>query len=209
MEQTAELLLRASDESATKAIGAALASILEPGDVVGLTGDLGAGKTRFVQGAAAALEVEDPVVSPTFMLVREYDGRVPVHHLDAYRLSGAAELEDLGIDEVLPADAVAFVEWADRVVDALPESWLELALHTRPDEVREIRVRPHGSRWSGRLPELRSALDRFRADLGGAGRGNGDRAESRRAEEAGNHDGGDGSGNPDGGDGSGNLDGHG
>jgi tRNA threonylcarbamoyladenosine biosynthesis protein TsaE len=178
MEPTAELVLQAVDEADTTAIGAALAGILAPGDVVGLTGDLGAGKTRFVQGAAAALEVEDPVVSPTFMLVREYDGRVPVHHLDAYRLSGAAELEDLGIDEVLPADAVAFVEWADRVVDALPDSWLELALHTRPDEVREIQVRPHGTRWSGRVTELRSALDRFSAEPGdgngdGAGAGHG------------------------------------
>ena len=182
MEQTAELVLRAADETATKAIGAALANILEPGDVVGLTGDLGAGKTRFVQGAAAALDVEDPVVSPTFMLVREYEGRVPVHHLDAYRLSGAAELEDLGIDEVLPADAVAFVEWADRVVDALPESWLELALHTRPDEVREIQVRPHGRRWSGRVPELRSVLDRFRADPS-------DRAQGRNGGEPGNRGG--------------------
>src|SRR6266496_6732977 len=116
MSAAAELVLEAVDEATTKAVGAALARLLGAGDVVGLTGDHGAGKTRFVQGAAAALEVEDPVVSPTFMLVREYDGRVPVHHLDAYRLSGPAELEDLGLDEVLPADAVAFVEWADRVV---------------------------------------------------------------------------------------------
>ncbi len=163
MSAAAELVLEAVDEATTKAVGAALARLLGAGDVVGLTGDLGAGKTRFVQGAAAALEVEDPVVSPTFMLVREYDGRVPVHHLDAYRLSGPAELEDLGLDEVLPADAVAFVEWADRVAGALPASWLELAFHTRPDEVREIHVRPHGAGWAERLPELRSALDRFRA----------------------------------------------
>ena len=105
------LVLEARDEDATRAIAAAVAGLLEPGDVVGLSGDLGAGKTRFVQGAAAALGVEEPVVSPTFMLVREYEGRVPVQHVDAYRLSGAAELEDLGLEEVLPADAVAFVEW--------------------------------------------------------------------------------------------------
>ncbi len=157
------LLLEAPDEATTKAIAAALAGLLEPGDVVGLTGDLGAGKTRFVQGAAAALGVEEPVVSPTFMLVREYDGRVPVNHVDAYRLSGSAELEDLGIEEVLPPDTVTFVEWADRVVDALPPSWLELALHTRPDEVREIRLRPHGAAWSRRLPRVRSALEPFHA----------------------------------------------
>jgi tRNA threonylcarbamoyladenosine biosynthesis protein TsaE len=163
MAESAELVLEAADEATTREIGAALAAMLQPGDVVGLTGDLGAGKTRFVQGAAAALDVEDPVVSPTFMLVRSYDGRLPVQHVDAYRLSGPVELEDLGIEEVLPPDAVAFVEWADRVVDALPASWVELAFHTRPDEVREIGVRAHGPGWSERLPELRSALDRFHA----------------------------------------------
>ncbi|HZD75287.1 MAG TPA: tRNA (adenosine(37)-N6)-threonylcarbamoyltransferase complex ATPase subunit type 1 TsaE [Actinomycetota bacterium] len=163
MATVGALLLESPDEATTKAIGAALAGLLRPGDVVGLTGDLGAGKTRFVQGAATALGVEDPVVSPTFMLVREYDGRIPVHHVDAYRLSGAAELEDLGLEEVLPADAVAFVEWADRVVDALPPSWLELAFYTRADELREVHVRPHGAAWSERLPEVRAALRRFRA----------------------------------------------
>jgi tRNA threonylcarbamoyladenosine biosynthesis protein TsaE len=157
------LVLEARDEAGTRAIAAALAGVLEPGDVVGLTGDLGAGKTRFVQGAAAALGVEEPVVSPTFMLVREYEGRVPVHHVDAYRLSGPAELEDLGLEEVLPPDTVAFVEWADRVADALPPSWLELSFHTRADEVREIRVRPHGPAWPARLHQVRPALEPFRA----------------------------------------------
>jgi len=156
------LVLEARDEDATRAIAAAMAGLLEPGDVVGLSGDLGAGKTRFVQGAAAALGVEEPVVSPTFMLVREYEGRVPVQHVDAYRLSGAAELEDLGLEEVLPADAVAFVEWADRVAGALPPSWLELAFHVRPDEVREIHVRAHGGAWSKRLGQIRSTLERYR-----------------------------------------------
>jgi tRNA threonylcarbamoyladenosine biosynthesis protein TsaE len=156
------LVLEARDEAATRAIAAALAGVLEPGDVVGLTGDLGAGKTRFVQGAAAALGVEEPVVSPTFMLVREYEGRVPVHHVDAYRLSGPAELEDLGLEEVLPPDTVAFVEWADRVADALPPSWLELSLHTRGDEVREIHVRPHGPDWPARLRQVHPALEPFR-----------------------------------------------
>ncbi|HZD69018.1 MAG TPA: tRNA (adenosine(37)-N6)-threonylcarbamoyltransferase complex ATPase subunit type 1 TsaE [Actinomycetes bacterium] len=163
------LLLESRDETATMAIAASLAGLLEPGDVVGLTGDLGAGKTRFVQGAAAALEVDEPVVSPTFMLVRGYQGRVPVRHVDAYRLSGPAELEDLGLEEVLPAGAVAFVEWADRVAGALPPSWLELAFHTRPDEVREIRVRLHGA-WSQRLDQVAAALGRFRSR---AGRGSG------------------------------------
>jgi tRNA threonylcarbamoyladenosine biosynthesis protein TsaE len=157
----AALRLRSADEATTKAIGAALAGLLDPGDVVGLAGDLGAGKTRLVQGAAAALGVDDPVLSPTFMLLREYDGELPVHHVDAYRLAGPVELEDLGLDEVLPPDAVAFVEWADRVAAALPESWLELVLHIRDDDTREVDVRPHGPAWAARARELQEALEPF------------------------------------------------
>jgi tRNA threonylcarbamoyladenosine biosynthesis protein TsaE len=156
-----ELRLLAAGEATTKAVGAALARILVPGDLVGLTGDLGAGKTRLVQGALAALGVLEPVVSPTFMLVREYEGDLPVHHVDAYRLAGAAELEDLGVEEVFTPDAVVFVEWADRVLSAVPESWLELVLQTRPDEVRELVARPHGPGWQARYEQLEAALGPF------------------------------------------------
>jgi tRNA threonylcarbamoyladenosine biosynthesis protein TsaE len=152
------------DEATTRAIGAAVAGVLGPGDVVGLNGDLGAGKTRLVQGAAEALGAEGPVLSPTFMLVREYDGDPPVHHVDAYRLSGPQELEDLGLEDVLSADAVVFIEWADRVAAALPESWLELVLHIGEDddrEVREIELHPHGEAWTARRGRLAAALDPF------------------------------------------------
>jgi tRNA threonylcarbamoyladenosine biosynthesis protein TsaE len=152
------------DEATTRAIGAAVAGVLGPGDVVGLNGDLGAGKTRLVQGAAEALGAEGPVLSPTFMLVREYDGDPPVHHVDAYRLSGPSELEDLGLEDVLSPDAVVFVEWADRVAAALPESWLELVLHIGEDddrEVREIELHPHGEAWTARRGRLAAALDPF------------------------------------------------
>jgi tRNA threonylcarbamoyladenosine biosynthesis protein TsaE len=153
--------LWSQDEATTRAIGAALAGVLGPGDVVGLNGDLGAGKTRLVQGAADALGAEGPVLSPTFMLVREYDGDPPVHHVDAYRLSGPLELEDLGLEDVLSADAVVFVEWADRVAAALPESWLELILSFGNDDDREIEVHPHGEAWTGRRGRLAAALDPF------------------------------------------------
>ena len=157
------LRLWSADETTTRAIGAALAELLGPGDVVGLAGDLGAGKTRLVQGAADALGADGPVLSPTFMLVREYDGDPPIHHVDAYRLSGPQELEDLGLEDVLSADAVVFVEWADRVAAALPESWLELVLHIRDDDDREIEVTPHGDAWAARAKPLAAALDPFAA----------------------------------------------
>ncbi|HEX6677028.1 MAG TPA: tRNA (adenosine(37)-N6)-threonylcarbamoyltransferase complex ATPase subunit type 1 TsaE [Actinomycetes bacterium] len=160
-----ELRLLAADEATTKAVGAALVRVLVPGDLVGLTGDLGAGKTRLVQGALAALGVQEPVISPTFMLVREYEGDMPVNHVDAYRLAGAAELEDLGVEEVFTPDAVVFVEWVDRVLAAVPENWLELVLHTRPDEVREVVVRPHGPGWQARYEQLEAALGPFTGSM--------------------------------------------
>jgi tRNA threonylcarbamoyladenosine biosynthesis protein TsaE len=155
------LRLWSADETTTKAIGAALAGLLDAGDVVGLTGDLGAGKTRLVQGAAAALGVDGPVLSPTFMLVREYDGDLPVHHVDAYRLSGPLELEDLGLEDVLSPDAVVFVEWADRVAAALPDSWLELVLHILDDDTREVEAHPHGAAWAAKADRLATAFDPF------------------------------------------------
>jgi tRNA threonylcarbamoyladenosine biosynthesis protein TsaE len=158
-----ELRLVSATEADTRALGAALAGLLVPGDVVGLTGDLGAGKTRLVQGAAAALGVVDPVVSPTFMLVREYDGDVDVHHVDAYRLDGPGELEDLGLDGVLDPETVVFVEWADRVERVFPESWLEVRLEVDDDELRWILVTPHGSGWRRRMAALRAALGPFLA----------------------------------------------
>jgi tRNA threonylcarbamoyladenosine biosynthesis protein TsaE len=157
------LRLWSADEATTRAIGAAVAGLLDPGDVVGLAGDLGAGKTRLVQGAADALGVDGPVLSPTFMLVREYDGDPPIHHVDAYRLSGPLELEDLGLEDVLSPDAIVFVEWADRVAAALPDSWLELVLRIRDDDHREIDVSLHGTTWAARAKPLAVALDPFQS----------------------------------------------
>jgi tRNA threonylcarbamoyl adenosine modification protein YjeE len=122
--------------------------------------------------ATRAIGADGPVLSPTFMLVREYDGDPPIHHVDAYRLSGPLELEDLGLEDVLSTDAVVFVEWADRVAAALPESWLELVLHIRTDDRREIEVHPHGPTWARRAGRLTAALDPF-AHAGAPGPGTG------------------------------------
>jgi tRNA threonylcarbamoyladenosine biosynthesis protein TsaE len=109
-----------SSPADTEAAGARLAERLRPGDVVLVRGELGAGKTTFVRGAARALGVEGPVTSPTFTVGRRYAGRVPVSHLDLYRL-GDMEAEDPGLlDEYLARDAVAFVEWPDAIIGDLP-----------------------------------------------------------------------------------------
>jgi len=135
-----------------RALGEALGSILDSGDVVSLTGDLGAGKTTLVQGAARALGVADEkVVSPTFTLVREYRGALPVYHLDVYRLDRIQDVIDLGAEELLDPDGVTFVEWGDAIEGLLPEDYLEIELWTRmEDEGRMVFVSGSGPSWVSR-----------------------------------------------------------
>ncbi len=121
------------DLAATRALGRRLGAALEPGLVVALLGDLGAGKTSLVKAAIASLGPlhEDDVVSPTFILVAEYDGPPPVLHVDAYRLGSAAELDALGYEVGAPRDRAVLIEWADRVEQALPADRLTVSLeHT-------------------------------------------------------------------------------
>lgn len=148
----------------TRTIGEALARLLRGGDAVMLQGDLGAGKTAFVQGVARGLGVEDRVVSPTFMIVRPYEGRLPLAHVDVYRLDGLADLYDIGFEEVLDPGTVTVVEWGDRVAAALPPDRLEVALSpgATPDD-RIIEVSPLGA-WYERADELRSVLAPWEAD---------------------------------------------
>lgn len=111
----------------TRTVGAAVARHLRPGDVVALSGELGAGKTCFVQGAAAALGITAPVTSPTFVLLHTYPGEVPVVHGDVYRLGTLRDVIDLGEDVFAP-DVVTFLEWGDAVRSLLPQDHLEVVL---------------------------------------------------------------------------------
>ena len=136
---------------ATRAFGRALAAHLRPGDVIVLTGDLGAGKTACSQGIAAGLGVTERVTSPTFTIVQEYEGDVPVQHLDLYRLGSVQEVLDLGLDETID-DRVTLVEWGDVALAALPEEHLELVITLVPDagdDVRTITATGRGARWAG------------------------------------------------------------
>ncbi len=116
----------------SQALGRRLGALLQPGDVVALVGQLGAGKTYFVKGVAVGLGVADDrqVNSPTFVLVNEYTGRVPVHHLDVYRLGEPEELTAIGFDEMCTSGGVVIVEWADRVREVMPKRtvWVEITV---------------------------------------------------------------------------------
>ena len=125
---------------ATEALAAELADRLGPGELVLVTGDLGAGKTTFVRGAARALGVTEPVTSPTFTIGHRYSGRVPVSHLDLYRLGGL-DGEDPGLlDDYLTGDAIAFVEWAELGEAELPEAALRVHLSHAGGSRRRIDV---------------------------------------------------------------------
>jgi tRNA threonylcarbamoyladenosine biosynthesis protein TsaE len=162
MGRRLELVTRAPEE--TRELGGAIAELLVPGDVVSLTGDLGAGKTCLVQGAARSLGVQEPVGSPTFVLVREYRGEIPVYHLDVYRLDRLQEVLDLGFEDLLDPAGVIFIEWGDAIDPLLPDSYLEVELSVPgDDEVRRLAVTGRGSSWAPRWERLEKVLDTWRA----------------------------------------------
>lgn len=147
--------LRAETPEDTRAVGEAVASLLRPADAIALTGELGAGKTTFVRGAARALGFEGNVASPTFTLVREYRGRLPIYHVDVYRLERVQDVLDLDLDEMIADGGVLFVEWGDAVEGLLPDDHLLVEL-TVPGEGEERRLvlTGMGRSWAARWERL-------------------------------------------------------
>ena len=133
------IVSRSADD--TRRAGEALAPTLGPGDVVGLTGELGAGKTCFVQGVVHGLGATTTATSPTFVLVNEYRGRLAIHHVDAYRTESLTELVDLGLLEIMDGDGVTLVEWADKLRPLLPAHTIVVTIEGVGDEPRRITIR--------------------------------------------------------------------
>ena len=153
--------LRAETSSAdeTLALAETVGALLRPGDMVVLAGDLGSGKTTFAKGVGRALAVDEPVVSPTFTIVRQYDGRLPLVHVDVYRLDHLQELHDLGLEELIDDDAVTLVEWGDAVAAYLPPDRLEVRLEAGPgDDDRVVTLAPQGPSWTARADALTAAV---------------------------------------------------
>ena len=157
MPPSLELFTSTPDQ--TKSAGKAIAELVAPSDVVSLTGDLGAGKTTLVQGIAAGLGVTEPVLSPTFTLVREYEGRRHIYHLDVYRLERLQDVMDLGLEEMLDRRGVVLIEWGDAIEVLLPESYLQVELTIPEDgEGRRIALQGRGASWAGRWERLEQLL---------------------------------------------------
>jgi tRNA threonylcarbamoyladenosine biosynthesis protein TsaE len=142
-------------EEQTRCLGERLAAALRPGDVLLLTGELGTGKTVLAKGVARGLGIEANISSPTYTLLKEYAGKIPLYHLDAYRLSGPGDLFDLGLEEYLQ-DGVLVVEWADRVRGFFDGPVLEIGLDFGGSESsRVILLCAAGDDWPERLEELK------------------------------------------------------
>lgn len=143
------------DAAATQAVAARLASVLQPGDVILLEGDLGAGKTTFTQGMARALGVDDAVTSPTFVLMNIYTTAAgfDLVHVDVYRLDRLSEVVDLALPEMLEDGSVVVVEWGERAAAALPAAHLRVRIvaETEWDGGRTLTLEPHGGSWEHRL----------------------------------------------------------
>lgn len=153
---TFEWLSRSVEE--TQAFGERLGTVLAAGDIVGLIGELGSGKTTLIQGLAKGLGI-DPrqVKSPTFVLAREYAGRVPVTHLDGYRLEGESSVVWLDLEWMFSPRKITVLEWADRFAGCLPDDWLGIELSHKTTHQRVIRVRAHGPTSAARLDAVQAA----------------------------------------------------
>lgn len=150
----------------TRELGAALAGVAKPGDVVLLSGELGSGKTTFAQGFGTGLGVVEPITSPTFVLVASHAAAGPrgveLHHADVYRLGTLQEVIDLGLGELADDRGVVLVEWGDRAAPALPRDFLEVRFDPGPgDEDRSLTLRAVGADWAARLPALAATLARW------------------------------------------------
>lgn len=157
------MILTTASAAETRAVGAAIASCLVPGDVVVLAGELGSGKTTLAQGIAGGLGVTEPVVSPTFAIVREYDGDVPVAHVDVYRLDHVQELHDLGFEEIVDGSRVVLVEWGELVAPILPLDRVIVRLQPgAEDDERVVDVTAEGAdRSVALMAQLALALATF------------------------------------------------
>jgi tRNA threonylcarbamoyladenosine biosynthesis protein TsaE len=144
------------DLDATRRLGHALGRALFPGAVLALEGGLGAGKTHLVRAIAEGLDVPDPriVTSPTFVLLQQYEGRLPIHHFDAYRLTSPEAFVALGVDDMLGGDGVCIIEWADLVERVLPADRLRIRLRVTGETSREALLEASGERHAAMLTGL-------------------------------------------------------
>ncbi|WP_047979530.1 tRNA (adenosine(37)-N6)-threonylcarbamoyltransferase complex ATPase subunit type 1 TsaE [Ornithinibacillus contaminans] len=147
-----QLIITTNTAEETIAVAEKLANRLTPGDVITLEGDLGAGKTTFTKGIAKALGITRTLSSPTFTIVKEYEGKLPLYHMDVYRLEGSDE--DIGFDEYFNGNGIAVVEWAQFIEDFLPEERLDITINYQDEQSRVIEFTACGAHFESIIESL-------------------------------------------------------
>ena len=154
--------IRTKSVRETTSIGRALGRHLSPGDVICLSGELGAGKTCLVKGLAEGLGIKGKVVtSPTFIIIREYKGRIPLYHIDLYRIGLVDDMRDLGMEEVVYGSGVTAIEWAERIRDRLPDERIDITLKWSDDTTRDMEMKAFGQHHRKVLKEVLEDLRRL------------------------------------------------
>ncbi len=152
------LVLRSGSEEETIGYGRALGDLLARGDVIALIGELGAGKTYLAKGLALGLGAKDEkeVTSPTFTIINEYSGRIPIFHLDFFRLNKGFEVEDLGYEEYFYGSGVSIIEWAEKFPKILPKEHLEVRINILGERERELELRVWGDHYRGMVEKMQT-----------------------------------------------------
>lgn len=151
-----ELLSNSTEETIN--LGKCLGRILLPGMVVLLQGDLGAGKTHFTKGVALGLDITEHITSPTFTLINEYEGRIPLYHMDFYRLGEPDEALDLGLEEYFYGNGASLIEWPDKIAGYLPDEYTEISIIPLGDNERRINIATIGDKYKGFVKELKNIV---------------------------------------------------
>ena len=154
------VILKSHSATETRRVGVLLGRYVEPGDLLLLCGDLGAGKTCLTQGLAKGLGIDGYVRSPTFVLISIHHGRLPLYHMDIYRLDHVSEVLDLGLDEYLAGDGVSVIEWADKAIEAFPQSCLRVSLDYEGENERVLCLEPQGDRYERLVLQVQDELNR-------------------------------------------------
>jgi tRNA threonylcarbamoyladenosine biosynthesis protein TsaE len=141
----------------TQQFGVSIGKLAEPGDIFLLIGELGAGKTCLTQGIAYGLDIQEYTLSPSFVIMRELHGRLPLYHMDFYRLENIAEISDLGLDDYLFGQGVCVIEWANRGLTVLPEDHLLIKIDYLADNERNFIIEPKGERYIRLVKQLKAA----------------------------------------------------
>jgi len=139
----------------TQKLGARIGELALPGDIFLLVGKLGTGKTCLTQGIARGLDIREYVMSPSFVIIRELDGRLPLYHIDLYRLDHIEEIEELGLDDYLYGNGVCVVEWAEKGLTALPKEHLLIQIDYLSDTERSFYLKPSGQRYRKLATQLK------------------------------------------------------